>query len=80
MALFARQRGVSSGERILCEERVVKFCVKPTGCRVARSTVVGQAQLNMRRIFAVGEIRGVATIAIGRSSLIHIVQMARGAG
>ena len=34
---------------------------------------MGQAQLNMGRIVAVGEVGGVAGVAIGRRALEHVV-------
>lgn len=61
-------------------ERVIKSGVKPVGCRVACAAVLRQAELCVRRIGRAEEVRAVASIARGRSSLKNIVDVAGCAG
>ncbi len=79
VALGARHGGMLAGQRIVREKGVIEFCIRPVDCGVASAAIVGEAKLNMGRVLAVCEIRGVAGIALGRCSGKHIIDMAGGA-
>lgn len=80
MALRTSNRGVSTCQWIVRVQSVIEFCVEPISRRMARSAVMGQTELHMRRIIAVHKIACVARIAVGWRSRKNVVDVARRAG
>ena len=76
VALRARNRRVLTRQRVMRVQGVVKQRVVPVGCVVARTAIVWQSKRHVGRIVAVGEIRRVAGIALGRSSGEDIIDVA----
>lgn len=80
VALCAGHGGVLAGERVMRVERVIEFCIRPIGRRMAGRAVARQAELHVRRIVGGIEIRIVARVARRRSILEDVIQVAGGTG
>src|ERR1035438_9238879 len=80
MALRASDGGVHAGQRVVRVEGVIECRVEPVGCGVASAAVLGQAELDVRRVVRADEVRLVAGIAGGRRSGENVVNVACGAG
>jgi len=76
VASCASHRHVRASQWVMPVQGVVEQRVVPTGRVMARSAIVRQSKLHVRWIAAVDEVRGVAGIALGRSSREHIIDMA----
>lgn len=79
MALRTRHGCMHTRQRIVCIERMVERSVEPVGRRMAKGAVLRQTKLCVGRIGCAQKILAVATIAGGRSPLVHIVDVAGGA-
>ena len=80
VALRAGNGCVFSSQRIVRVQRMIELRVGPGGGGMTNGAVTGQAHLYVRRILAVGEVGGVARIALCRRSLEDVVDVARVAG
>lgn len=80
MALRTGHGGVFAGQRVMRVDRVIELGIQPICGGVTDRAVARQAELHVRRIVAVVEVRTVAGVARCQGVLEDVIEVAGGTG